>query len=217
MPAIASLAPACQAVAARITDALMWRCQAARKWLWQCATVIVFHRRLESAIAGPNPRGLSIEIIRPDNVDLLKPLVGARRTDTFRSHLARGWAGAMGLIDGRAVNYHWALKGPAHATLLEPSLTMPVAEGQAYLLVEFTAPMFRGRRIAGAARSCLMNRLLNHHGVRDFLIAVDRRNGRNVRSVRRMGFSPYLSYRVVQAGPYRRTMPRRLRPDWMGV
>ncbi len=201
----------------RMGDGLQWRWQAARQWLWQCATVTVYARELAKPVDLPLPSGLQIEPIRPDNLAMLEAAVGGRRLGIFRDHLAAGWRGAMGIVDGGAVNYHWARVGPTQATLLEPALRMDICEGQAYLLVEFTAPAWRGRRIAGAVRAWLMNRLFADGGVKTFLIAIDRRNGRNIRSVRRMGFVPLVCYRVLQVGPYRRVNCRRLGPASWGA
>jgi len=201
----------------RMGDGLQWRWQAARQWLWQCATVTVYARELANPVDLSVPSGLRIEAIGPDNLAMLEAVVDGRRLGVFRDHLAAGWRGAMGIVDGEAVNYHWAQVGPARATLLEPALCMDICEGQAYLLVEFTAPAWRGRRIAGAVRAWLMNRLFVDGGVKTFLIAIDRRNGRNVRSVRRMGYAPLVCYRVVQVGPYRRVNCRRLGPALLGA
>jgi len=173
----------------------------ARKRLYMRET----HLWYQLALARERPRrplapGLELVEGGPETVHLLAELP-ALRVSKAQQRLADGARLWFVLDDGRAVFACWIF-GRAAPTIAARGGSLNLPAGVCCLEDSLTSPLYRGRGVAPAAWSDLLDRL-SSEGVEDVITKVGAENVPSCRAVAKSGFQHFATMSLVRVAGHR--------------
>ena len=169
--------------------------------------VLLLARPCTDAPPIPAPPGVSIGVVRPDEIDACLRLRPDLAPDEVRRRLERGdecWAARAG---DRIVHAAWVARGIGPAPYLEGDLVL--GDDDLFSYDSFTAPAWRGRGLAAARHAALLAAAHAERRRRVACIAaVENRSGR--RALAKAGYAPVALYGLLRLGPVRLRRQRTL-------